>query len=156
MSITKEEMSALDSIDNHGVKDDSKSQQIDPASNPLPIPDPQVSAQQSPRRSFSTVYKVKILAAYEACTNALSRGELLRKEGLYMSRISSWRKQRDAGRLGKKRASSSKPTHAQLLRENGRLKKKLSQAEAIIDLQKKLSELLGQHILPHEQSEVRS
>lgn len=132
MSIKKEEILALDSVDNHVVKDGSESQQIDSASNSLPIPDPQVSAQQSPRRSFSTAYKVKILAAYESCTNALSRGELLRKEGLYMSRISSWRKQRDAGRLGKKRASS-KPTHAQLLRENARLKKKLSQAEAIID-----------------------
>lgn len=114
------------------------------------IPDPQVSAQHSPRRSFSTAYKLKILSAYEGCSTALARGELLRKEGLYSSRISSWRKQRSAGRLSNKRGLS-KQSYAELVRENGQLKKRLAQAQAIIDLQKKVSELLGHHILPHDQ-----
>ena len=45
----------------------------------------------SPRRQFTAEYKLKCLAAYEACDNSLARGELLRKEGLYQSRISAWR-----------------------------------------------------------------
>lgn len=52
--------------------------------------------QRAPRRKFSVAYKLQILEAYEACDNALARGALLRKEGLYASRLSTWRKQRDA------------------------------------------------------------
>ena len=56
---------------------------------------------KSPRRKFTTEYKLKFLAAYEACDNSLARGELLRKEGLYQSRITAWRQQRDAGKFSK-------------------------------------------------------
>lgn len=66
-----------------------------------PIPNPQVTirGQRSPRRQFSTAYKLQILDAYDACDNALARGALLRKEGLYHARLSTWRKQRDEGKL---------------------------------------------------------
>ncbi len=115
------------------------------------IPNPQVNAKQTaPRRTFTTEYKLKILEAYEACDNSLARGELLRSEGLYSSRISSWKQQRDVGRLGATNNKKATSKSLQLTRENARLKKKLEQAIAIIDLQKKVSELLGQHILPHD------
>ena len=118
------------------------------------IPNPQVKPKQSaPKRTFTTEYKLKILEAYEACDNPLARGELLRTEGLYSSRISSWKQQRDVGRLGIKRNKKTAGKVLQLTRENARLKKKLAQVEAIIELQKKVSELLGQHILPHDLNE---
>lgn len=99
------------------------------------------------RRHFSVEYKLNFLAAYEACDNALARGELLRREGLYHSRITAWRQQRDAGKFGKPTKNKSDNKMRRLARENEALKKKLAQAEAVIDLQKKVSELLGQHIL---------
>lgn len=104
-------------------------------------PNVQVKAavRPAPRRKFSTAYKLKILDAYDACDNSLARGELLRKEGLYSSRISTWRKQRDEGKYSP-RAKNKTPKsilhNQQLQRENEKLKKKLVQAEAIIDLQK--------------------
>jgi len=125
-------------------------------------PDPQVSStkQTSPRRTFTAHEKRTILEAYEACESIEERGKLLRKTGLYHARISYWRKLRDAGRLGKGNSGKAKKAVVQLAanklaQENARLKKKLSQAEAIIDLQKKVCELLGEHILPHETSEVK-
>jgi len=120
------------------------------------IADPEVKITASGRRYFSTAYKKKILAHYEACQDTESRNGLLRREGLYHSRLSSWRKQLKHGTLGNKKSGSTK-LHQQvtkLERENVMLKKKLSQAEAVISLQKKVSELLGQHILPAEMSEV--
>ena len=118
-----------------------------------PCVDSQVKASSSPRRSYSTEYKLRILSAYEACDNALARGELLRKEGLYSSRISTWRKQRDLGRLGKSKTNRHQKIIGQLRAENHQLKKKLRQADALIELQKKVSELFGEHILPLEKSE---
>ncbi len=55
--------------------------------------DPQVMATATPRRKFTKAYKLKILTAYDACSNALDRGALLRREGIYHARISAWRKQ---------------------------------------------------------------
>lgn len=125
---------------------------------PAATPDVQVKlGQRAPRRTFSTAYKLKILEAYEACDNALARGALLRKEGLYHSRLSTWRKLRDEGGLGSKskiKTPKSTLANQQLTRENARLKKKLAQAKAIIELQKKVSDLLGTHILPPESDEI--
>ena len=108
---------------------------------------------RSPRRKFSTEFKLKFLADYEACANALARGELLRKEGLYHSRITAWRQQRDQGKLGKQVQNKTSNKMRQLARENAALKKKLAQAEAVIGLKKKVSELFGQHILEPDSSE---
>jgi transposase len=124
-------------------------------------PDPQVKTTRhyTPRRSYDPAYKARILAAYDACTTASARGELLRKEGLYHSRVCSWRHEQAAGKLTgnkQKKGMKNAPRLDHLLRENEHLKKKLAQAEAIIDLQKKVSDLLGTHILPHENSEVNS
>ena len=129
-------------------KDDS------PSTVSLNSTNTQVEAKTSlPRRKFSIEYKLKILETYEACETAMARGALLRKEGLYHSRLTAWRQQRDAGRLMPAIPNQSSKRLQQVTRENAALKKKLAQAEAIIDLQKKVSEILGQHILQPENSE---
>ena len=102
------------------------------------------------RRHYTAAYKRKILAAYDILTSAEERGAFLRQEGLYQSRISTWRKERDTGELESKVRGLSRKKIDKLCRENEQLKKRLFQAEAIIDLQKKVSELLGTHILPLE------
>lgn len=114
-------------------------------------PDTHVSGKQASQRcKFSNDYKLKILEEYEACDNALSRGALLRREGLYHSRLTAWRQQRDSGRLAISGRGKSHNRLQKMSRENAALKKKLAQAEAIIDLQKKVSEILGQHLLEPE------
>lgn len=115
--------------------------------------DPQVLATSTPRRKFTKAYRLKILTAYDACSNALERGALLRREGIYHNRISAWRKQLGVGNDGKK-ATAKTPRIDHMAREIEQLKKKLAQAQAVIDLQKKVSELLGTHILSHDSSEV--
>jgi len=131
---------------------------VSPESEPSSLPDVQVKAKKSaPRRTFSIAYKLKVLEESDACDNALARGALLRREGLYYSQLSGWRKQRDDGKLGAKAKGKTPKAllmNQQLSRENAQLKKKLAQAEAVIALQKKVSELLGEHILQPENSEA--
>ncbi len=114
--------------------------------------DPEVM-EKPQRRRFSGEYKLKILAEADACTQAGQLGELLRREGLYSSSLSDWRRQRDAGTLAaltpKRRGRKAKQEDPrgreleQLRRENERLTERLRQAEVIIDVQKKVSEMLG-------------
>jgi transposase len=114
-------------------------------------PDPEVS-EKKPRRRFTAKYKLRILDEADACTEMGQLGALLRKEGLYSSSLTLWRKQRAQGILKamspKKRGPKGKDKNplaeqvARLQKENERLKKKLKQAETIIDVQKKVSELL--------------
>ena len=104
------------------------------------------------RRRFTAKYKLRILAQADRCTEMGQMGELLRREGLYSSLLSTWRKQRDEGVLAgltpKRRGRKAKPKNplaekmARLERENERLKTKLRQAELVIDVQKKVSEML--------------
>jgi transposase-like protein len=104
------------------------------------------------RRRFTAQYKLRILAETDGCTEMGQVGELLRREGLYSSLLSTWRKQRDEGVLAgltpKQRGRKAKPKNplaekmARLERENERLKTKLRQAELVIDVQKKVSEML--------------
>ncbi len=114
-------------------------------------PDPEVP-EKKPRRRFTAKYKLRILDQADACTEMGQLGALLRKEGLYSSSLTLWRKQRDQGLLtamspkkrGRKRIEKNPLAEqvARLQKENQRLKKKLKQAETIIDVQKKISELL--------------
>jgi len=115
--------------------------------------DPQVKATRATRRQFTKAYKLQFLTSYDACANASERGALLRREGLYHARVSSWRKQLRMNGDGKKTSSHARRTD-HMAREIEQLKKKLAQAQAVIDLQKKVSELLGTHILPHDSNEV--
>jgi transposase len=121
-------------------------------------PDSQVKVKKSygPRRSYDTAYKLRILAAYDNCDNATERGALLRKEGLYRARICTWRKQFEQAKLNGKKSALKTKRSDHLTQENEHLKKKLAHAEAIIDLQKKISDLLGMHILPVEINESKS
>jgi hypothetical protein len=115
-------------------------------------PSPEV-LEKPVRRRFAVQYKVRILAEADACTETGQLGELLRREGLYWSHLSNWRRQRDEGVLAgltpKRRGRRSKPKsllaneNEHLQRENHRLKEKLRQAELIIDVQKKVSEMLS-------------
>ena len=119
---------------------------------PSSLPDPEVP-EKKPRRRFTTAYKLRILEEHDACTVRGEVGALLRREGLYYSNISTWHRQRDDGVLRgltpKKRGRKTKKVNplakevAKLERENKKLSKKLKQAETIIEVQKKISEILG-------------
>ncbi len=106
--------------------------------------DPEVKAHVT-RRRFSAEYKRHILEEADQCQHG-ELGALLRREGLYHSQLSTWRRQRDTGTLaGKRRGPKSHPDAAkvkQLEQENAKLRRKLEQAEAIITAQKKLARLL--------------
>jgi transposase-like protein len=114
--------------------------------------DPEVSS-KAKRRTFTAKYKLRILQEVDSCTEKGEIGALLRREGLYSSNITAWRKQREAGELQalrpRKRGRKSKQVNplekemSKLQRENERLRKKLKQAETIIEFQKKVSEVLG-------------
>lgn len=122
------------------------------------VPDPEVADRPVSRR-YTAEYKARILKE----ADQLSRGELgalLRREGLYSSQISEWRKQRDHAM--KKWMEPQKPGPkpeapnplsdrvAQLERENAALQRKLKQAETIIEVQKKISEILSIPLSPPE------
>ena len=110
--------------------------------------DPEVEP-KAQRRTFSTAYKLQILEQANGCKGKGELGVLLRREGLYWSHLSKWRKQRATGELGKKRGRPADPDGElkrqlqQMQRENQRLQRKLRQAEIIIEVQKKASEILG-------------
>jgi transposase len=122
------------------------------------VPDPEVVL-RAKRRQFSAKYKLRILTEADQCTQRGELGVLLRREGLYSSHLTTWRKQRNRGQLAglapKKRGR--KPGRqaaeiARLQRENERLKARLEQAETIIAVQKKLSQMLG--LPPAERDEI--
>ena len=120
--------------------------------------DTQVKAKKqiAPKRKFSNAYKLQILNSLDACKNSIERVALLRKEGLYYARISAWRKQFQQGQFTSNKTPKSILLAQQLTREVASLKKRLSQAEAIIDLQKKVSDLLSINILDHDANERSS
>ena len=106
------------------------------------------------RRIRSAADKLRILQAYDAApSGSPERGALLRREGIYSSQISKWRKLRDQGKLGSLAPQRRGPKPAlpaplakeleTLRKENARLQARLAQAEAIIDVQKKVAHLLG-------------
>jgi transposase len=113
------------------------------------VPDPEVPAKARTRR-YSASYKAKVLAEYEQLDKA-GKGALLRREGLYSSLISAWREQRDKGALqalaapaGRPAADPAERDNARLRRENERLAAELATARKVIEVQGKLSALLGQ------------
>lgn len=112
------------------------------------VANPAVTPKTS-RRRFPLEYKLKVLAEAEACKKPGELGALLRREGLYDSHLFRWREARRAGQLGtvyQKTTASVKTLKqeiADLQTENARLQKTLEQAELVIDVQKKLSMLLG-------------
>lgn len=115
-------------------------------------PDPEV-VPVAQRRQFTAKEKLRILEEAEGCTEPGEIGSLLRREGIYSSYLSRWRRARDQGQLsalGPQQRGPKPATDAVLAREgarlqqeNERLQARLVQAEAIIEIQKKLSQLLG-------------
>lgn len=125
-------------------------------------PEPEVPAKPK-RRRFSSSYKLRIVREAEACRSREELGALLRREGLYDSHLSTWRKLRAQGQLvDKPRGPKPDPQvplyrrAQQLERENRHLREKLRQAELIIEVQKKVSELLGISPLPSSDDDARS
>jgi len=121
------------------------------------VPDPEV-VPRAKRRQFSAKYKLQILDEVDQCDQPGQIGAVLRREGLYSSHLTTWRRQRDRGQLEgltpKKRGRNPDPQAAELARlerENERLKVRLEQAETIIEVQKKLSQMLG--LAPAEKDE---
>ena len=114
-------------------------------------PDPEVPEQPT-RRRFTAEYKLRILRLADACTEPGSVGALLRREGLYSSHLTAWRRQRERGALdgltpkkrGRKVAERNPllPELERLRKENERLTQRLKQAELIIEVQKKVSQVL--------------
>jgi transposase len=126
------------------------------------VPDPEVSA-ASGRRRFSAAYKARIVREANACSQPGETGALLRREGLYSSQLTQWRKQYRNGAIsaladdkrGRKVTKNPLADENQRLgRELERAQKKLRQAEIIIEFQKNLCEILGispTSVLPDEE-----
>ena len=107
--------------------------------------DPEVT-QKAARRRFTADYKRRIALEAEGCSEPGEIGALLRREGIYSSVLARWRRQLQEESLSSSKKSNGKSSPAQQLkrleRENERLKEKLRQAELIIDVQKKVSEMM--------------
>ena len=115
-------------------------------------PDPEVT-EKTQRRRFSAEYKLRVLREADQCRKPGELGALLRREGIYSSSLSRWRRQRKVGELvglrPEKRGRKARPKDsrdqriAELERQTRRLRAKLEQTEAVIEIQKKVSMLLG-------------
>jgi transposase-like protein len=111
-------------------------------------------AEKPKRRTFDAAYRLQIVEEADRCVEPGQIGQLLRREGLYSSHLSKWRRQRDEGALNglrsKKRGRKAKRRDSvaadeleRLRREKQEIAERLRQAEVIIEVQKKVSELLG-------------
>lgn len=115
------------------------------------VPNPEV-LEKAQRRIYSAEYKLRILQETDTCGEG-QIGAILRREGLYSSHLTTWRRQRQAGQLAAlsdhKRGRKPTPVNPlqaeveRLRRENQRLNQRLEQAELIIDIQKKASAILN-------------
>ena len=117
-------------------------------------PDPQL-VERSRRRRFSAAYKLKIVQAADACTKPGEIGALLRREGLYTSLLSAWRKARDEGALqalskrrGRPGADPRDAKIERLRRRAERAEKELEKARKVIEVQGNVSALLGDLLEP--------
>lgn len=112
------------------------------------------------RRSFTTQDKLRILAETDRAAGTGGIGAILRREGIYSSTLTDWRRQRDAGAIGGlspakrgPKVAEPNPLAAELARlqqDNARLTRRLTRAEAIIDIQKKVATLLGIPLAPSD------
>jgi transposase len=105
------------------------------------------------RRRFTAEYKRQVLREADACKKPGELGALLRREGLYTSHLSAWRRARERGEISglapKKRGRKARQRHerderiVELERDVQKLKKRAERAEALVEIQKKVSQLLG-------------
>jgi transposase len=134
------------------VELDERRNERAPDAPEVAVPDPEVPAKPT-RRRFTAEYKLRVLQEAESQRDPGAIGALLRREGLYSTHLTTWRRQRDRGVLDalRPRRRGRKPDTSRGLRqqiaeleaEQERLQERLRQAEAIITAQKKLSEILG-------------
>jgi transposase len=117
------------------------------ADDAMQRPDPEVP-ERARRRTFTAKYKLEVLAAYDATPDG-EKGAVLRREGLYSSHITEWRKARDAGALaglavprGRKRRDPAAEQIARLQAEKQQLEQELAKTRAVVDVQAKLHALL--------------
>jgi transposase-like protein len=123
---------------------------------PVPVtvvPDPEVPerVERARRRQFTVGYKLRLLTEADGARTPGEIGAILRREGLYSSHLAAWRRQREEGilhaltprRRGRPTHSPEQRELARLRQENARLGQRLAAAEAVIDIQKKVSVLLG-------------
>mgnify|MGYP000007526253 FL=1 len=109
------------------------------------VPDPEVP-EKAVRRKFTAAYKLRIVKEAQTCTAQGQIGALLRREGIYSSNLAKWRRQAEEGLIPKKRGPQKPDASirriAELEKENAKLVHKLKQAELIIEVQKKVADLL--------------
>jgi len=117
---------------------------------PAGVPDPEL-VEQAKRRSFTAKYKLGILAKADACSRPGEVGELLRREGLYTSHLTYWRKQRRDGALkelgrprGRKPIDRRDAEIAELRRRTERAEVELAKAKKVVEIQGNVSALLEQ------------
>lgn len=120
---------------------------------PVLVPQETQVEAKAKRRRFSAQEKLRILKEADACTKPGEQGALLRREGLYSSHLTEWRRARERGELDalspKKRGRKAKEVHplekkvAELQRSLEKAELRAKRAEALVELQKKVSELLG-------------
>jgi len=138
----------------HAHNNGQASSQPSPASSPQSktVPDPQVIAKAT-RRRFTAADKLRILKEADACHKPGELGALLRREGLYSSSLTSFRKQHAQGKLRQsnveQKAIQRKTNQASRQRDNrqvAQMQKQIQQLTGLLELQKKLSDLLGIHL----------
>jgi transposase-like protein len=109
------------------------------------VPDPEVP-EKAVRRKFTAAYKLRIVKEAQTCTAPGQIGALLRREGIYSSNLAKWKRQAEEGLIPKKRGPQKPDASirriAELEKENAKLVHKLKQAELIIEVQKKVADLL--------------
>jgi transposase-like protein len=132
---------------------------VSPAGAPEGVPDPSVEAKPQ-RRRFTAEYKLRILREVERAKAPGEVGAILRREGLYSSLLTQWRRDRDrvakTGLSARKRGPKAKavdPRIKQLERENAKLRRRNERVELLLSIQKKASELLGIPLNPHDPDE---
>ena len=137
---------------NGGTEGVRRTSGVTPIRAHLDTSDPEVP-EKKPRSRFTAQYKLRIVEEADMLKESGQIGALLRREGLYSSNLTTWRRQRDEGQLQalspKKRGRKAQQKNplaervARLEKENRRLQDQLKQAKTIIEVQKKISEILG-------------
>jgi len=150
VSLALNNVAAVAAVRSEGER--SEPERITAATAAVETPDPEVVG-RAVRRRFSAAYRQRILAEVDIAAGTGEIGKILRREGLYSSQISAWRKARVEAERAALRPKKRGPRpaavnplqaeNAQLKREMARLEKKLRTAELMIDLQKKVSQILG-------------
>jgi len=142
-------MEGLEMKDSAEMEGARRATGVSAGGGPGVVADPEVPA-KAKRRQFSPEYKLKVLREADGCRGEGEIGALLRREGLYSSHLTTWRRARETGALvgmrAKKRGPKGRdedPRVKQLTRENASLQRQLKQAVTIIEIQKKVAGILG-------------